>query len=73
MCWYHRLVWETFEDYLPIYMALLFIVGVKNWNSEITEKLILVWVMSKGIRRNVDGIITYVQLDIVVFNILWNT
>jgi hypothetical protein len=23
------LVWETFENYLPIYMALLFIVGVK--------------------------------------------
>jgi hypothetical protein len=67
------LVWETFEDCLPIYMALLFIVGVKNWNSEITEKLILMWAMSKGFRRNVIGIITYVQLDFVVFNILWNT
>jgi hypothetical protein len=67
------LVWETFEDCLPIYMALLFIVGVKNWNSEITEKLILMWAMSKGFTRNVIGIITYVQLDFVVFNILWNT
>jgi hypothetical protein len=59
-------LWRLSSD---LYGAItVFIVGVKN--SEITEKL-LMWVMSKGFRRNVNGIITYVQLDFVVFNILW--
>jgi hypothetical protein len=70
MYWYEKLLKIIYRF---IWHYYLFIVGVKNWNSEITEKLILIWVMSKGFRRNVNGIIIHVQLYFVVYNILWKT